>query len=79
MSENLGNKTRFARRRLLILYRTQCVSRGSVVTIWPGALKVPSLISVKTFFSSLLLLFFFFFSFSFLFTYCVFVLFLYIA
>ena len=41
--------------------------------------KVPSLISGKTFFSSLLLFFFFFFSLSFLFTYCIFVLFLYIA
>ena len=68
--------------RVLILYFqrcTQCVLRGSVVAIWPGASKVPGSTSDRTFFSSLLFCYFFFFSFSFLFSYCSFVLFLYIA
>ena len=48
---------------------------GLVVTILPGVSKVPSLISGRTFFSSLLFYFFFFFSFSLLFSYCSFALF----
>ena len=49
---------------------SQCVPRGLVVTLWPGALKVLSSITGSTYFSFSLLLFFLF---SFLFSYCSFV------
>ena len=48
---------------------------GLVVTILPCVSKVPSLISGRIFFYSLLFYFFFFFSFSLLFSYCSFALF----